>query len=160
MKARTFLSHPRRATRFGFTLVELMIVVAVIAIIAAVAYPSYIHSVAKTKRAAAQGCLSQYATYMERFYTQNLRYDKIADGTADNPVVGSNATLILDCASPQGLGADYHFSVAATRDTYTVSAAPTGAQRTRDTACGDLGINQLGTKTASGSDGAAKCWSN
>ncbi len=160
MKAKTFRSPSRRAARRGFTLVELMIVVAVIAIIAAVGYPSYINSVVKTKRAAAQGCLSQYATYMERFYTQNLRYDKTADGTADNPVVGNSPTLTLDCGGAQNSGADYTFSVAATNDTYTVSAAPKGAQQTRDTACGTLGINQLGAKTASGADGVAKCWAN
>ena len=63
---------PRGSVQQGFTLIELMIVVAIIAIIAAIAYPSYINSVVKTKRAAAEGCVSEYANYMERYYTTNL----------------------------------------------------------------------------------------
>lgn len=144
--------HPRRSG--GFTLIELMIVVAVIAIIAAIGYPSYINSVVKTKRAAAEGCVSQYATYMERFYTQNLRYDKDTAGN-DNPVVGNSPTLTLDCAGPQNSGADYAFTVAApTQSTFTITATPTGAQGSRDTTCGALGLDQSGAKTPSTSG----CW--
>ena len=131
-----------------------MIVVAVIAIIAAIGYPSYINSVVKTKRAAAEGCVSQYATYMERFYTQNLRYDKDTAGN-DNPVVGNSPTLTLDCAGPQNSGADYAFTVAApTQSTFTITATPTGAQGSRDTTCGALGLDQSGAKTPSTSG----CW--
>ena len=141
---------PKRA---GFSLIELMIVVAVIAVIAAIGYPSYISSVVKTKRAAAEGCVSQYAGYMERFYTQNLRYDKDTAG-GDNPVVDP-AILTLDCAGPQNSGADYEFKVLApTTSTFTVTATPKGAQQSRDTTCGALSIDQAGTKlpTTSG------CW--
>ena len=144
--------HPRRS--HGFTLIELMIVVAVIAIIAAIGYPSYINSVVKTKRAAAEGCVSQYATYMERFYTQNLRYDNDTAGNP-NPVVGNAPALKLDCAGPQSSGADYNFLVAApTQSTYTITATPQGAQATRDTTCGTLTLDQSGAKTPSTSG----CW--
>lgn len=148
---KTRLPYPNMA---GFSLIELMIVVAVIAVIAAIGYPSYISSVVKTKRAAAEGCVSQYAGYMERFYTQNLRYDKDTAG-GNNPVVGAAPTLTLDCAGPQNSGADYVFSVAApTTSTFTVTATPKGAQQIRDTTCGALSIDQAGTKlpTTSG------CW--
>lgn len=156
----------------GFSLIELMIVVAIIAIIAAIAYPSYINSVVKTKRAAAEGCLSEYANYMERFYTTNLRYDKDTKGKA-NPMVGSvvagkpvaPATAQLDCSTSQSSGADYTFTVAAIApnaaanpNTYTVTATPTGAQLSRDTQCGTLSINQVGTRTESGSGTVADCW--
>ena len=138
----------------GFTLIELMIVVAVIAIIAAIGYPSYINSVVKTKRTAAEGCVSEYATYMERFYTQNLRYDNDTVGNA-NPVVGNAPTLTLDCAGPQSSGADYAFTVTApTQSTYTITATPKGAQASRDTTCGALGLDQSGAKTPSTSG----CW--
>jgi type IV pilus assembly protein PilE len=145
----------------GFTLTELMIVVAVIAIIAAVGYPSYINSVVKTKRAAAQGCLSQFAGYMERYYTQNLRYDQNPQGTA-NPFVDkpSPPNVTLDCAGVQNSGGDYQFYVTATNDTYIAEASPQGAQATRDTACGILRIDQAGTKTATGTAGSATCWGN
>lgn len=141
----------------GFTLIELMIVVAVIAIIAAIGYPSYINSIVKTKRAAAEGCVSQYAGYMERFYTQNLSYLKDTAGV-DNPAIGNPSPVTLDCAGPQNSGADYVFSaVAPTASTYTVTATPKGAQLNRDTACGALSIDQAGTKSATGTMGAA-CW--
>ncbi|MDD4965932.1 type IV pilin protein [Halothiobacillus sp.] len=156
----------RLQTSIGFTLIELMVVLAIIAIIAAIAYPSYINSVVKTKRAAAEGCLSEYANYMERYYTTNLRYDKDSAGTA-NPVVGSPvpAANQLDCSTAQNSGADYAFTVVATApnaaanpNTYTVTATPTGAQLSRDTQCGTLSINQVGTRTESGSGTVADCW--
>ena len=171
MRARTdkmrCASYPRLPGRMkGFTLIELMIVVAIIAIIAAIAYPSYINSVVKTKRAAAEGCLSQYANYMERYYTTNMRYDQSsATPAVANPMVGNPvpAAAALDCSSAANSGADYTFSVTAPTaapTTYTVTAAPTGAQATRDTKCGTLTINQLGTRTdATGvAGGSPDCW--
>ena len=57
----------------GFTLIELMIVVAIIAIIAAVAFPSYQEHVRKTRRADAQTALLELSQFMERHYTANGR---------------------------------------------------------------------------------------
>ncbi|MDV3505354.1 type IV pilin protein [Marinobacter sp. M-5] len=58
----------------GFTLIELMIVVAIIGIIAAIAYPSYLEQVTSTRRGDAQGALASFANAMERYYTQNNTY--------------------------------------------------------------------------------------
>ena len=58
----------------GFTLIEVMITVAIIAVLTAIAYPSYESHVTKTRRAAAAGCLLERAQFMERFYTTNLSY--------------------------------------------------------------------------------------
>ena len=137
----------------GFTLIELMVVVLVIAIVAAVAYPSYVNSVTKTKRAAAEACLSEYANYMERYYTTNLRYDQSSAGTA-------NALPALDCASSQNTGANYAYSfpAAPTQSTFSIQATPLGAQASRDTQCGTLTIDQAGTKTVSGSGTVGTCW--
>jgi type IV pilus assembly protein PilE len=66
----------------GFTLIELMIVIAIIAILAAVAMPSYQNYVARARRADARGQLLQAAQFMQRFYSANdqFQYDRAAHG--------------------------------------------------------------------------------
>lgn len=137
----------------GFTMIELMIVVAIIAILALIAYPSYLSYVTKTNRKAAEGCLSELANYMERFYTTNLSYAADANG---NAVVLPN----LDCTTAQQTGNNYAYTLtpAPAATTYTVQAAPIGAQLARDTLCGTLTLNQAGTRTESGTGSVATCW--
>ncbi|MBQ4853209.1 prepilin-type N-terminal cleavage/methylation domain-containing protein [Rhodanobacter sp. B2A1Ga4] len=132
----------RRRRGAGFTLIELMIVVAIIAILAAIALPAYTSYITRTKRAAAEGCLSEHANYMERYYTTNLSYKGAA-------LPG------LDCASAQRTGANYQYGVAsATTAAYSITATPINAQLTRDTQCGTLSISQTGTRGPS----TAGCW--
>lgn len=157
--SRTFRGRLRRA---GFTLIELMIVVAVMAILAAIAYPSYISHITKTHRVAAEGCLSEYANWMERYYTTNLKYDKDQGGTAVAPPFnGAGATNIMDCATTSRTGNNYTYGFAAgepTATTYKITATPQGAQASRDTNCGTLSIDQSGTRAVSGAGGLAECW--
>lgn len=133
----------------GFTLIELMVVVAIVSILAAIALPAYMKYVVKTKRVAAEACLSEYANYMERYYTTNLRYDQDTSGTA--------ATLpVLDCNTKTA--SDYHYGFAAsqpTQTTFTVQAVPQGNQAAKDTQCGTLSINQSGSR---GSNDTTSCW--
>ena len=58
----------------GFTLIELMIVVAIIAILTSIAYPSYLEHIKKSRRSDAQSSLNEFASAMERFYTINGSY--------------------------------------------------------------------------------------
>ena len=58
----------------GFSLLELMIVVAIVGIIAAFAYPSYLEQVRKTRRADCSGALAGMGNAMERFFTVNSTY--------------------------------------------------------------------------------------
>ena len=137
----------------GFTLIELMIVVAIVAILAAIAYPSYTNYIVKTRRAAATACLSEYANYMERYYTTNLRYDT----SSATPTV-ANALPALDCASTAQTGNFYQYDFGTpTASTYTLTATPQGAQ-TADTRCATLTLDQSGTRTKSGTDTLAQCW--
>lgn len=151
--------RPAAAARdAGFTLLELMIVVAIIAILAAVAMPTYTKHVTKTKRVAAQACLSEYANYMERYYTTNLRYDRDAGTTpAANPLSTTPPTLTLNCASPQRTGADYVYALPAASlkaSSYSLTATPQGTQATRDATCGTLSLDQAGQRLPT----TASCW--
>ena len=116
----------------GFTLVELMIAVAIIAIIAAIALPLYQNQVEQTRRTTAQADLLELAQWMERRYSNGFDY---RDG-GNNPVLPFTQ-------SPQTGTAFYNisFSVNATRDTYTLQAVPTGAQANDD--CGTLTLNAM-----------------
>lgn len=141
-----------RPGSFGFTLIELMIVVAIIAILAAIAYPSYTNYVIKTRRVSAAACLSEYANYMERYYTTNMAYDKDSAGTA-------NVLPGLDCASAGRTGPYYKYTFdTLTASAFTISAAPKNSQLA-DTKCGTLSLDQAGKRVASASStAAATCW--
>jgi type IV pilus assembly protein PilE len=147
----------------GFTLIELMIAVAVVGVLASLAYPAYTGSVAKSNRGAAKACLAQHANFLERFYAANMSYYK----DKDNAVIGGGASAslpALGCDAESNLGSRYTFSfssapTAASPNTYTIRAVPTGAQATHDGAtCGTLTLSQSGTRGASGSAGASGCW--
>ncbi len=134
----------------GFTLVEVIIVVLIISVLAAIAYPAYQNSVVQTRRNAVKACLAEASTFMERFYTTNLRYDQTIAGAA---------VALPPCAA--GTDVTNHYTVALTavgRTNYTLTATPINLQAARDTRCGTLSINNIGTKTKTGSESVDFCW--
>lgn len=146
----------------GFTLLELMIVVAIIAILAAIAYPSYERYIMQTRRGAATACLSEYANYMERYYTTNMRYDQSAAAT---PVANAISNSTMDCGSASQTGQYYTYSAPTatlTQSTFKILATPKGVQATNDTQCSTLGIDQTGQRyyntSSTDATGVATCW--
>jgi len=69
----------------GFSLIELMIVVAIVGIIAAIAYPSYSNHVRETRRTTAQADLVELAQWMERQYSGDFSY--LEGGESAHPAV-------------------------------------------------------------------------
>ncbi len=142
--------RPRREA--GFTLIELMVTVAIIGVLAAVAYPSYTDHVVRTRRATAVGCTVELAQFMERVYASNLRYDLNA----------AAATALPGVQCRTDLTAHYAFAFAAsepTQRTFTIRATPQGVQASRDTKCATLGIDQANARSRSGTAATtAECW--
>ena len=129
----------------GFTLLELVITCAIIAILASIAYPSYINSVQKSRRAEATAALLGVASQIERWSTEKGTYATATLGTGGvfaNRTENTYYNLTLS-------------NLSAT--TYTVQATPTGVQA--NDPCGSFTYDQQGNKNVSGGTWTkAQCW--
>lgn len=134
----------------GFTLIELMIVITIAAILMAVGYPAYKQYITKARRTDAGANLLELSQYMERFFTENGRYDQDTGGTA--------VSLPYSKSPKEGTATFYNISLSSVSSTaFTLQAAPTGDQAASDTDCGTLSINSTGVKCIKG---GASCSNN
>ncbi len=140
----------------GFSLIELMVVVAIVGMLAAIAYPSFTEEVKKSRRADAQGALLGLANAMERHYTETGAYT--GAGT-----VGGNtgAPTIFSTKSPvDGTVKYYDLTIkAVTGTTYELWAEKSGAQESD--ICGDLTLTNSGLRGIDSPDTGvtvADCW--
>lgn len=120
------MKQMRPAVQYGFTLIELMIVVAIIGILAAIAYPSYQSYVEKTRRTDAQGALMSFANAMERYYTQNNTYIG-ADGgsSAISNTLTAPASTVFAGQSPMDGSPFYNLRIYnLTANSYELRAVP------------------------------------
>lgn len=130
----------------GFTLVELVIVIAIIGILSAIAYPSYDQYVVRSKRTDAMAALNLAAQAIERFRANNYSYETGDDINAfftnQVPIEGGTATYVL--------------SITDTVSTYTLTATPTGSMAGRD---GALTLTNAGVRGWTDQSGAPHpCW--
>ncbi|HJW01960.1 MAG TPA: type IV pilin protein [Azospira sp.] len=132
----------------GFTLIELMITIAIIGIVAAVALPSYNKYILRANRAAAETFMMAVAQKEEQYLLDARQYAEITSAAAFASTLG--------IAVPTEVVGKYAVTVAyvsANPRTYQVTAVPSGNQ-TQDS-CGTLTLNNSGAKSASGS---GSCW--
>lgn len=162
------MTYPRPAR--GFTLIELMITVAVVAILASIAFPSYQEQIARGRRTEAQTILLAGQQWMERFYSENFRYDQNSAGTAVTDASQFPSRFSTSPAPGQGT-AVYNVAVVASFTnsvpSYTITATrKTGTAMASDV-CGDFTVDNLGrrsmvnystTKFSSLSDAITYCW--
>jgi type IV pilus assembly protein PilE len=138
------INKPQRYAK-GFTLIELMIVVAIIGILAAVSYPSYVGYVVDSRRAEGMSALLMVASQHERLYSQNSVYGALG------PIQSENGY--------------YTVTTVATPTTYVLTATPAVA----DALCGNFSLTSAGFRDVDGdfdgdtvvggdADDIAGCW--
>lgn len=127
----------------GFTLLELMIVVAVIAILMSIAIPTYLRYSYRARRPDGQELLLRIANAQERYYATFNRYGSLDEIGFEDPAISEkkyySATL-----------------PAVNSSTFTATAAPQGDQLKDD--CGSLSIDAVGNKSSSGTTTNGSCW--
>lgn len=140
--------------RKGFTLIELMIAVAIIAVLLAIALPAYNDQIRKSRRAQGKADLTEQAQILERMFTINRDYGIAAGslcaggGGTNNAVSPTSGTIWYNIAANCTLTGTIYTA-------YTLTATPTGDQ-TKDR-CGALTLNSTGVKTAV-AGGPTDCW--
>lgn len=127
----------------GFSLIELMIVVAIIGVIGAIALPAYLDSTRKANRRDAQAYMTEFAQFMERNYSESFKYHLESDG--------ATAITINSYPLPDSVNTHYTPSFTTlTATAFTIQVVPKGSQASDS--CGTMTLTETGANTP------ANCW--
>jgi type IV pilus assembly protein PilE len=141
----------------GFTLIELMVTVAIVTILATIAVTSYTSQVQKSRRTEAKSALLDLAGREERLFSTTNAY------SSDEAFLGY-ATVAGTPMTNMNFGNGYYtltavVAPAVNPTTYTLTATPVaGSSQAGDTTCGAFSVNQLGVQAVSGTGTPASCW--
>lgn len=133
----------------GFTLIELMIVVAIVAILATIAYPSYQEYVRRSARAEARAAILNMAQLQERNFSDRGAYVTVSAGALTSGWQNAN------WSGSSYASRKYDITVAINGNTYTITATP--ANGFSEPKCGNLTLASDGTRGSSAGD-AVTCW--
>ena len=147
----------------GFTLMELMIVVAIVGILASIAIPSYQESVRKSRRAEARAQLLEVAQYMQRFYSQNDSFATSKDGTAVG--IPSDLARVPRTAASGAQSYTISFTAPAAGASnpglasFKVQAVRRSGSPVDGDKCGDFTLENTGVRgVLNATETAADCW--
>lgn len=132
----------------GFSLIELMITIAIVGILASIAMPSYVSYLARGKRAEAKQALLENALFLETHYTTRGFY---------STAKGNNTAPTLPVTKvPRSGSENYTLSASVTNIGYLLTATAVNSMASDE--CGNFTLDQTGTQGVSGSLGVADCW--
>ncbi|MFT5788194.1 MAG: type IV pilus assembly protein PilE [Shewanella sp.] len=130
---------PKQIVNRGFTLIEVMIVVAIVGILAAIAYPSYTDYVTKAGRSEGVTAVLNISNLQEQYYLDNRTY------TEDLTKLGLAASYVTE---------NGHYSlISKGSSSFTITASAEDTQKARDSTCQTITLTDIGVKGPS-----AECW--
>ena len=153
MDAPQFMNRGAGRRGRGFTLIEVMIVVAILGIVSAIALPSYRAHIDRSRRADARTQLLQAAQFMQRFYTANdsYQYDRAGNSSSDQMPPQLKR-------SPADGSQVYALTVSASTSAYTLTMAPIAGSPLANDACGSFTLTSTGVRGVTGTKSRDECW--